>query len=117
MNRTVAAIILGLSVNGAAFVADRSKDETQVVPSREALPAKPDLENLDANAQRQHDRDRDANLSKESGAAERTGNVAAARNPQLGPDRPQQRQSGRARRDAGRTWISTLAHRPRSKSR
>lgn len=58
----LAALFVGLSVGGTAYAADQTakqkKDETQVVPSKQSLdPLPATVDKMDANAQREHDRD------------------------------------------------------------
>lgn len=66
---------LGLPALAQNPAATGGKDATQVVPKKEDLPARPSVPAMDANVQRQHDRD--SGVKPQGATAQRGGQVAA----------------------------------------
>lgn len=69
-SRLTIALLATAGLTGTALAADsaaksaQNADKTQVVPGRDDLkPGNPSLRNMDDNAQRAHDNDRDGNTS------------------------------------------------------
>lgn len=79
-----AALLASSMIGGVAVAGDKADktagaDKTEVVPSREDLNPNPaSVEKMDANVQRQHDKDRDGNTSQPDTASGASGGSAAA---------------------------------------